>query len=901
MPTIQLEKAYNPSAVEHRLYEQWESRGYFTAPVRQDHEPFVIMMPPPNVTGILTIGHVLVTTLQDILIRWHRMQGEDTLWLPGTDHAGIATQVKVEAELHKQGLTRHDIGREKMVEKIWEWKEHHGGIILKQLRKIGASCDWTRERFTLDEGLSRAVATIFVRLYNKGLIYRGKRIVNWDPVSHTALSDEQVEYRTLSSNLWHIRYPLTDGSGYLVVATTRPETMLGDTAVAVHPDDDRYKHLHGRTITLPLVGRQIPIVPDEYVDREFGTGCVKVTPAHDPNDFEIGMRHHLDFIEVIGPDGHMTEKAPAAYQKLSRDEARRRVVEDLKAQDLMEKIEPYSHQVGHNERTGTVIEPLLSEQWFVSMKGLAEPAMKAVRDGKVQFYPKHWEKTYFHWLENVRDWCISRQLWWGHRIPLWTVKETGEIICAVDNPMHDPKYAGLTLEQDPDVLDTWFSSWLWTFSTLGWPNDTEDLKHFHPTSVLVTGPDIIFLWVARMIMASEEVFGVEPFRKVYFNGIVRDMKGRKLSKSLGNSPDPLDVINQYGADALRFTIVSQTPLGGDIRFGMELCEMGRNFANKIWNASRLLFMNLPETGENFEFTPVDSMAELPDNLIDRWITSSFFSTRRTVAQALEEMRFADAAKAIHTFVWSEFCDWYLELIKTRLQNGGAEREQALRHSFGILHGILRLLHPFMPFLTEELFQQLRRMSESAWPEVQRTETILFSPYPADRTEFIDPTVEEEFALLEELVNTLRNIRGELRIPTSTRMVAGVHGDSQAHITFLKDFAPFIERLATLERLDFTMTKPHGSASAVVRGLEVFVPLGGLIDLNVEKARLGKEQERLTRLVDGSRARLANPKFVQNAAEDVVDAERQKLADLEQALAKVNRYVEEINSIIEDAS
>jgi valyl-tRNA synthetase len=899
MPTVQLEKAYNPAAVENRLYQEWESRGYFVAPARQDRKPFVIMMPPPNVTGILTIGHVLVTTLQDILIRWHRMLGEDTLWLPGTDHAGIATQIKVEAALHQQGLTRWDIGREKMVAKIWEWKEHHGGIILQQLRKLGASCDWSRERFTLDPGLSRAVATMFVHLYRKGLIYRGKRIVNWDPVSRTALSDEQVEYRTVQSHLWHIRYPLSDSSGSLVVATTRPETMLGDTAIAVHPEDSRYARLHGKTVTLPLTGRKIPIVPDAYVDREFGTGCVKVTPAHDPNDFDIAGRHNLEFVVVIAPDGRMTEQAPQAYRGLTREECRRQVVRDLEAQNLLEKTEPYTHQVGHNERTGTVIEPLLSEQWFVSMKSLAEPALEAVRSGRIQFYPKHWEKTYFHWLENVRDWCISRQLWWGHRIPLWTVKETGEIICSADDPTKDAKYAGLTLEQDPDVLDTWFSSWLWTFSTLGWPDDTEDLRHFHPTSVLVTAPDIIFLWVARMIMASEEVLHTIPFEKVYFNGIVRDLRGRKLSKSLGNSPDPLDVISQYGADALRFTIVSQTPLGGDIRFGSELCEMGRNFANKLWNASRLLFMNLPEEGAEFPFTPVDALSAPPDDLIDRWITSAFFTAVREVSRALDEMRFADAAKILYAFVWGQFCDWYLELIKPRLQNGGDERRRTLAHAFTILHGTLRLLHPFMPFVTEELFQHLRRLSERNWPENQRTDTILFAPFPSPRPDFIDPAVEEEFALLEETVDALRNIRGELRIPRQVPMTAGILHGKTDHVEFLRRFAPFIQRLAGLDAIEFDRPKPRGSASAVVRGMEVFVPLGGLIDLKAERARLAKEQERLTKLEQGARTRLADPRFVANADPLVVQNERDKLANLEHSLEKVNRYIEEINSISED--
>ncbi len=899
MPTVQLDKAYNPSSVESSIYETWESRGYFTAPARQDRKPFVIMMPPPNVTGILTIGHVLVTSLQDILIRWHRMCGEDALWLPGMDHAGIATQIRVEADLSAQGLSRYDLGRDKLVERIWEWKEHHGGIILKQLRKLGASCDWSRERFTLDPGLSRAVSTIFVRLYNKGLIYRGKRIVNWDPVSRTALSDEQVEYRTLQSHLWHIRYPLSDGSAHLVVATTRPETMLGDTAVAVHPADQRYLAIQGKTVTLPLVGRKIPIIADDYVEREFGTGCVKVTPAHDPNDFEMGKRHSLEFVTVIGPAGEMTDAAPEAYRGLSREECRKRVVRDLQEQGFIEKIEPYTHQVGHNERTGTVIEPLLSEQWFVRMKGLAEPAIRAVREGRVAFYPKHWEKTYFHWMENVRDWCISRQIWWGHRIPLWTAEETGEVICTVDDPTKDPKYAGLTLAQDPDVLDTWFSSWLWPFSTLGWPDETEDLKHFFPTSVLVTGPEIIFLWVARMMMASEEVFNVEPFREVYFNGIVRDLRGRKMSKSLGNSPNPLAVIDQYGADALRFTIVSLTPLGGDIRFGVELCEMGRNFANKLWNASRLLLMNLPEEGDEFPFRPADTISERPANLIDCWIVSRFFTTTSEVTRALDEMRFADAAKILYAFVWNDFCDWYLELIKTRLQAGGKERDEALSCALGVLHGVLRLLHPFMPFITEQLFQSLRAISENHWPEKHRVNTIMFAPYPSYDEWFIALLVEEEFSILQDVISSLRNIRGELRISRAVSMNAVLRCARNDQKQFLQEFAPVIQRLAGIGELHFDGQKPRGSASAVVQNVvEIYVPLGGLIDLGVEQARLAKEQERLSKLVQSSRGKLTNEQFVRNADPDVVEAERSKLASLEAALDKVTRYIEEINAIKE---
>jgi valyl-tRNA synthetase len=893
MPKLQLDKAYSPQQVEQRLYDEWDSLGYFVAPVRPGRKPFVIMMPPPNVTGRLTIGHVLNNTIQDILVRWHRMLGEDTLWLPGMDHAGLATQVKVEAELAKEGLTRHDLGREKMIARINEWKEHHGGIILRQLRRIGVSCDWSRERFTLDPGLSRAVQQIFVRLYDKGLVYRGKRIVNWDPVGHTALSDEQVEMRPVSSSLWHFRYPLTDGSGSLVVATTRPETMLGDTAVAIHPEDDRYRHLRGKTVRLPLVDRDIPIVFDEYVDREFGTGCVKVTPAHDPNDFEIAMRHNLEFVVVIGPDGKMTDAAPAEFRGVTREAARKLVVERLQELELVEKIEPYSHSIGHNERTGTIIEPLLSEQWFVKMKSLAEPAIDSVREGRVRFHPKHWEKTFFHWMENVRDWCISRQVWYGHRIPIWTVKETGELICAADDPTRDPQYAGMTLVQEPDVLDTWFSSWLWTFSTLGWPDDTEDLRHFHPTTVLVTAPEIIFLWVARMMMASEEVFGVEPFREVYFTGIVRDPKGRKMSKSLGNSPDPIDVIDEFGADALRFTIVSLTPHGGDIRFGTELCENGRNFANKIWNATRFLLMNLPEADAGFAFERIENQQELPDNLIDRWITSAFFSAVRDVSASLAEMRFSDATKRLYSFIWNDFCDWYLELIKTRLQGGSADEQRAvLRHALSILDGALRLLHPLMPFITDEIYRTLQQLS----PKTLSQPSIMLAPFPATRADAIDATVESEFELLQQMIGALRTIRGELGVQSNKKITVGVTGGTDHQIAFLSDHSAFILKLAGGEQLLLRQPKPNGSAASVVQGIEVFVPLGGLIDPVVERARLSKELERLSKLIAGADGRLANTQFVSSAKPEVVEAERQKLVDLKGAREKIARFLTEIEAL-----
>ncbi|MBI5058468.1 valine--tRNA ligase [candidate division KSB1 bacterium] len=893
MPKLQLEKAYSPQQVEQRLYREWESRGYFTAPVREGRSPYVIMMPPPNVTGRLTIGHVLNNTIQDVLIRWHRMLGEDTLWLPGMDHAGLATQVKVEAELAKEGLTRHDLGREQMIQRINDWKEHHGGIILRQLRRIGVSCDWSRERFTLDPSLSRAVLTIFVRLYEKGLVYRGKRIVNWDPVGHTALSDEQVEMRPVSSSLWHFKYPLSDGSGHLVVATTRPETMLGDTAVAIHPEDDRYRQLRGKTVRLPIVGREIPIVFDDYVDREFGTGCVKVTPAHDPNDFEIAMRHHLEFVIVIGPDGKLTNAAPAEFQGMTREAARKLVVERLQELDALEKIEPYTHAVGHNERTGTIIEPLLSEQWFVKMQSLAEPAIRSVREGRVNFHPKHWEKTFFHWMENVRDWCISRQVWYGHRIPIWTVQETGEVICAVDDPSRDPRFAGQTLVQDPDVLDTWFSSWLWTFSTLGWPEATADLQRFHPTSVLVTAPEIIFLWVARMMMASEEVFGVEPFRDVYFTGIVRDPKGRKMSKSLGNSPDPIDVIDEFGADALRFTMVSLTPHGGDIRFGAELCENGRNFANKIWNATRFLLMNLPEEGDGFEFERIDERGKLPDSLIDRWITSAFFSAVNDVTASLADMRFSDATKRLYAFIWNDFCDWYLELVKTRLQSANAEEKRAvLQHALAILEGALRLLHPLMPFITEEIYQTLIQLS----PNSLSQPTILYAPFPRVRKDAIDSAVEAEFVLLQEVVSALRTIRGELGVQSNRKITVGLTGGSDQQLDFLAGYSAFVQKLTGAEQLVIRAPKPKGSASSVVQGIEVYVPLGGLIDPVVERARLSKEFDRLGKLIAGADGRLANPQFVASAKPEIVDAERQKLADLRDAREKVARFLTEIEAM-----
>jgi valyl-tRNA synthetase len=900
MPESKIAKTYDPSAIEDRIYRNWEERGYFVAPIVPGHKPFVILIPPPNVTGMLTMGHVLNNTLQDILIRWHRMQREDTLWLPGTDHAGIATQIKVEATLlAEEGKTRHDLGREALLKRIWKWRDEYGGIIFQQLRKLGASCDWSRERFTLDEGLARAVREIFVRLYRKGLIYRGRRIVNWDPDSQTALSDEQVEYREVDSHLWYMKYPLVKGDSHVTVATTRPETMLGDTAVAVSPRDERYRSLVGQKVKLPLCDRAIPIIADDLVDPEFGTGAVKVTPAHDPNDFDIGERHHLEFVSVIGKDGRMTEGVPARYRGMTREECRKAVVADLQEQGLIEKIVPYRHAVGHNERTGTAIEPLLSEQWFVKMKPLAEPAMEAVRSGKVRFHPAHWEKTYFHWLENVRDWCISRQIWWGHRIPIWTCKDCGEVIVATDAPDRCPTCFSERLEQDPDVLDTWFSSWLWPFSTLGWPAETEDLRHFFPTDVLITGPDIIFLWVARMIMSSLEVMGEVPFEDVYFTGMVRDIRGRKMSKSLGNSPDPLAVIADFGADAMRFTIVSLTPRAGDILYENTLCEMGRNFANKIWNATRFILMNL-EQAKDFEFAPIETWKKLPTNIVDRWIVSAFFSTVQETRRALEEFRFSDAAKTLYAFFWGQQCDWYIELCKTRLANATPEeRGHILSTALAVLDGSLRLLHPFMPFITEEIWQTLRSLSAKVWPTEYQSETIMLAPYPVLRPELIDRSVEEEFAVFEAVVSALRNIRGELGVKPDVKIKPVIVGITGERRIFIENLMGFITDLSRAEKIIFVNEKPKGSASAVVEDFEIFVPLGGLIDVNAEKKRLAKEKDRLSKLAASARQKLVDEKFLARAPAEVVEREREKSQEIEAALRKVERHYEEICSLTEE--
>ncbi|MCX6139154.1 MAG: valine--tRNA ligase, partial [Ignavibacteriales bacterium] len=718
-PTMQeLSKTYSPQEVEDKWYQYWETNGFFHAAVKKDKKPYTIVIPPPNITGILTMGHVLNNTLQDVFIRWRKMQGFEACWVPGTDHAGIATQHVVEKALLKEGIKRREMGREDFVKRVWDWKEHYGGTIIKQLRKLGTACDWERERFTMDEGLSNAVQEVFIRLYEKGLVYKGKYIVNWCPKDHTALSDDEVNYTDSKGHLWYIRYPFADGNGFLTVATTRPETMLGDSAVAVNPKDDRYKDHIGRKIALPLTDRLISVIGDDFVDASFGTGAVKVTPAHDPNDFMIGNRHDLEKLIVMDTSGLMNENATKRYKSLDRYECRKEVLRDLEKIGLLEKTEDHQHSVGHCYRCDTVIEPYLSDQWFVKMKPLAEPALKVVLNGDIKFYPDRWTKVYEHWMTNIRDWCISRQLWWGHRIPAYYLPDGTYVVArSTEDALakaHAAGHQSLTvndLQQDSDVLDTWFSSWLWPFSVLNWPEENKELAYFYPTDTLVTGPDIIFFWVARMIMAGLEFKQEIPFKHVYFTSIIRDVQGRKMSKSLGNSPDPLDVIASFGADALRFTVLYLAPIGQDVLYSNERCELGRNFANKIWNAGRFLLMNRAAIGD-----ASPAAEQKSTELSDRWIESRFHTTVQQVTAAMEEFRVNDSVKMLYDFIWHDFCDWYVEFAKQRVSEltESSDKLRIVNRAIGIYEEALKLLHPFMPFVTEEIWQHLgeRRSGDS---------------------------------------------------------------------------------------------------------------------------------------------------------------------------------------------
>ncbi len=885
----EIPKAYSPSEIEEKWYKYWLDNRLFEAKPNKEKIPYTVVIPPPNITGILTMGHVLNNSIQDVFVRWRRMKGYEACWVPGTDHAGIATQNVVEKSLAKEGKDRHSLGREKFVELVWKWRDQYGGTIIRQLKKLGVSCDWTRERFTMDEGLSHAVQEVFVRLYEKGLIYRGKYIVNWCPKDHTAISDDEVEYQEKNGKLFYLRYPLEDGSGHVVVATTRPETMLGDVAVAVNPADERYKHMVGKSLVLPLVGRKMKIIADDYVDREFGTGAVKITPAHDPNDFRVAERHDLEKIIVLDISGKINENAPEKYRGLDRFKARKQVIEDLQALGLVEKIDEYKLSVGECYRCHTVIEPYLSDQWFVRMKPLAEPALQAVRDGKIRFYPERWVKTYEHWMENIRDWCISRQLWWGHRIPVWYCETCGELTVSTTRPAKAcVKCGGQSYRQDEDVLDTWFSSWLWPFSVFGYPKETEDLKYFYPTDTLVTAPDIIFFWVARMVMSGLEFMKEVPFRDVYFTSVIRDMQGRKMSKSLGNSPDPLDVISEYGADALRFTILYMAPLGQDVLFESSKCEMGRNFANKIWNAGRFLLMNRDKQSV--------TAAEDPSifDFADKWIVSRLHHTIRDLNSALDNFRINDAAKIIYDFFWHDYCDWYVEMVKERLnQPDGSHgksvemiRAIIISNAIATFESALKMLHPFMPFITEEMYSLVNP---------GHADSITIAEFPEHEPRFINEKVESEMDLVQEVITSIRAMRKEANVPPGVPVDIVVKPKDEATLESLSTNEAYVRRLAKVESfsIGYDLSKPATSASAVVRGTEIFVSLEGLVNVDAERSRLEKEIARVKGVMAGIESKLNNEQFVQRAPAQVIEKEKTKLDSMRLNLSKLEENYKSI--------
>ena len=869
-------KQYDPSTVESRLYKLWCDKGYFHAEVNPDKKPFTIVMPPPNITGQLHMGHALDNMMQDAIIRFKRMQGYEALWLPGTDHASIATEVKIIDALAKEGKTKYDLGREKFLHRAWEWKAQYGGRIVEQLKRIGSSCDWQRERFTMDEGCSKAVTQIFISLYNKGLIYQGNRIINWCPECKTALSDAEVEYEEQDSFLWHIKYRIEGSDEYLIVATTRPETMLGDTGIAVNPADERYKNVVGKNVILPIVNKPIPVVADEYVELDFGTGVVKMTPAHDPNDFEVAKRHNLPVIRVMNDDGTMNEQAGPEFEGMDRFECRKKIVDMLKDLGLMEKIEPYKHNVGHCYRCKTVVEPMISKQWFVSMKELAEPAIEAVRSGKTCFVPERFSRTYFNWMENIRDWCISRQLWWGHRIPAYYCEQCGHTHVAAQKPEACCKCGCTELKQDEDVLDTWFSSALWPFSTLGWPEKTKELEYFYPTNVLVTGYDIIFFWVARMIFSGINAMGEVPFDHVLIHGIVRDSQGRKMSKSLGNGIDPIEVIDKYGADALRFSLAMGNSPGNDMRFYWEKVEAYRNFANKIWNASRFVMMNL----EGGSILPIE---ECNLDASDKWILSRFNGAVREVTENMEKYELGMAAQRLYDFMWSEFCDWYIELTKPRLYGtDAAEKNTALSVLCFVLAGTMKLLHPFMPFITEEIYTHLPGSDE----------TIMLSSWPSCVDCGITGKDEERFEMVIELIRSVRNLRAEMNVPLSRRTELFIR-PVQLEAGFWKKCSVYIEKLACASSAELIANKPENAdkmAAVVTAGGEGYIPMGELIDIAKEKERLLKEKDNLISEVARAQGKLSNEKFVAKAPEAVINAERDKLVKYNDMLASVNARI-----------
>ena len=871
----ELAKVYDPGEVEDRIYRFWLDGKYFHTERDPKKKSYTIVMPPPNITGQLHMGHALDETLQDILIRWRRMQGYAALWVPGTDHASIATEAKIVEAMRQEGITKEQIGREAFLKRAWDWRAKYGGRIVEQLKKCGCSCDWDRERFTLDEGCSKAVREVFCRLYEKGLIYRGERIINWCPHCKTSISDAEVEFSEKDGFFWHLRYPFKDGSGYLELATTRPETMLGDTAVAVHPEDDRYKDLVGKTLILPLVGREIPVIADEYVERDFGTGVVKITPAHDPNDFEVGLRHNLEVINVMNDDGSINENG-GKYAGLPGLEARRRIVEDLKEQGFLVKVEPIKHNVGTCYRCGTSVEPRVSKQWFVRMKPLAEPAIQAVKDHEIRFLPERMEKIYYNWMENIRDWCISRQLWWGHRIPAWYCEDCGEMIISRETPHVCPKCGGSKLKQDPDTLDTWFSSALWPFSTLGWPDKTPDLDYFYPTATLVTGYDIIFFWVARMIFSGIEQTSEVPFRTVLFHGLVRDEQGRKMSKSLGNGIDPLKIIDQYGADALRFTLATGNSPGNDMRFSTEKVEASRNFANKIWNAARFILMNTE--GREVPCTLPDKLA--PE---DKWIVDSFNRTVREVTENLEHFELGVAVQKLYDFLWDEFCDWYIEISKIRLNSGDDEEaaQTARRVLVWVMSSTMQLLHPFMPFITEEIWQALPHEGDSVivskWPEFSESRCF--------------PEAAADMGKIMEAIRAVRNRRSEMNVPPSRK--THLYLATACPETFRAGI-PIFERLAWASHVEIgpSFDLP-GAVTIVTPDVKAFIPTDELVDKTAELARLEKELENARRQYETAEAKLRNEKFLSKAPANVVDGVKQNASKLADHIALIESSIREM--------
>jgi valyl-tRNA synthetase len=927
----ELSKQYNPQESQDKWYKLWTENSFFSARLNPAKKPFSIVIPPPNVTGILHMGHALNNTIQDILIRYQRMKGMESLWMPGTDHAGIATQNVVEKSLAKQGYKRHDLGRDKFIEKVWQWKEEYGSTIIHQLKKLGASCDWSRIRFTMDPDYSRSVTEVFIRLYEKGLIYRGSYIINWCPRCCTALSDEEALHQQLQGELYYLKYPIKANydSSYIVVATTRPETILGDSAVAVNPKDKRYKKLIGKTLILPLAQREIKIIADNMVDMEFGTGAVKVTPAHDPNDYLLGKKHNLEFINILHPDGRMNELA-GSYSGMDRFKAREAILNDLKENGLLDQVKPHVLSAGHCYRCHTIIEPYLSEQWFVKMKPLAKPAIEAVKKGKIKFYPQRWTKVYLNWMENIQDWCISRQIWWGHRLPVYycnncqgqthkpltfnqqstnrtkttdcglpTKSNKGIIVSSV-KPEKCPDCLSSDIHQDEDVLDTWFSSWLWPFATFYWPFDSvpvgglasepikqsktlaRELKYFYPTSVLVTAPEIIFFWVARMIMAGLEFIGDIPFKDVYIHGTVRDIEGKKMSKSLGNIIDPLEIINEYGVDALRFSLISITAQGQDVFLSKERFEQGRNFANKIWNASRFILMNKDNSAETVPL----SKAKEELSLANRWILSRFYSTVKEVDKNLGSYKFNEAANSLYAFFWHEFCDWYLELIKPILtdKTKGAEYKntQAVMHN--LLEGFLKIMHPFMPFISEEIWQILTKRSSQ---DLGGFNSIMLQSIPQAEEKFIDKKLEKEAQSLFDLIAQIRNLRSCLEIKPEEKVKVSCFCDNKAKQDFLKEHCGLVMNLARLESLDFLSSnhKPASTISAVTEGLDLYLHFSGLLDLSKEQEKIKEKIGRLEDLIKGKRLRLANNEFIKKAPEEIVQQEKESMFKLENELER----------------